>query len=401
MARTPQRSLRWSIGLLVAAAAVFLAVGLGYAGGPLSVQEAPLAPGGEAYEINPGGPAALLVSDYGANEIRRVDAESGAFVAWRVTTPVDARQDAAGRIWFTDDAATFGFVDPPAGTVTTWSLGDPSEYGLSGIAFDEAGRVWLSEWFGSTSQVRRFDPASGELCAYALPGGSSSYYLLYRENQVWTANWGSRRVYRFDPSTGQGQRWQLSSASFPQGMALDDAGDLWLADSGVGALVHLSPAGGRLATYPAPGGSAPHMLALVDGRVWYSAAGSAEVGMLDPLAAVPAITSAPAAAFTTFAACQTLPPGSSSPVSASAGTLAWSDGAWPQALSSGGWTVYSLPPGAGPYGIAGHAGRLWVVDQGRGMLARAEGAAATATPTPSPTTGPTPARRTYLPLVIR
>ena len=197
----------------------------------------------------------LLLSDYGADEIRRIDAASGAYVVYRLSSPVDARQDAAGRIWFTNAAERFGFVNAAAGTATTWALGDPSDFNLWGLAFDDAGRVWLTEWFGSASQLRRFDPASRELCAYALPGSAISYYIIYQAGAIWTANWANDRIYRIDAATGEGRFWALGSGASPLGLALDAGGRLWIADAGKGALLRLSPVENQLVTYQLPAGS--------------------------------------------------------------------------------------------------------------------------------------------------
>lgn len=380
------------IGLLVAAVVVLLpGASLGHTSalGPdaaLVVQEAPLAPGGEAYELNPAGPNALLLSDYGAGEIRRIDAVTGAFVAYQVPSPIDARLDPSGRIWFAGGGATFGFVDPAGGALTTWTLpGDPADYTLSGTAFDDAGRVWLSEWFGSASRLRRFDPASRQLCVYALPGGVSSDYVLYREGAVWTANWGNDYVYRYDPAAGQGQRWYLGGDSFPQGIAIDGAGNVWLADVSGGTLLRLSPADGQLASFPLPAGSSPRMLTLIDGQVWVTESDLRTVGMLDPAVASPTITTAPGDTFTLSAACSALPAGTVLPLGSTTGSLAWTDNLWQEVAAPAGWTVYQLPAGASPYGITGYAGQPWVVDNGRQVLARALGPASTGTPTPTPT----------------
>jgi streptogramin lyase len=382
--------MRWKIVTLAAAALILMVAGLAYAGGPLGVQEAPLAPGGDAYELNRGASSDFLIlTDYGAGEIRRIAATTGAYTSYKIAAPTDGRQDAQGRIWFTSNESQFGFINPSAGTVTTWPAGDPSELNLSGLAFDPAGRVWITEWFGSTSVLRRFDPATRELCAFALPGGTISYYVVYDAGAAWLANWFNDRIYRIDATTGAGQRWSLGSGADPLGLASDGNGQLWIADAGKNALLRLAPGSGQLTTYALPSGSSPQMVTLIDGKVWYTESGSGTLGALDPAVAMGSTAAASSDTFSAAPACQTLGAGTTTQASATSGAFSWSSGSWEEIVASGGWTVYQLPSGGIPHGIAGYAGKPWVVDRGRRIIARAGGAPATETPTATPTRTPT------------
>jgi streptogramin lyase len=284
-------------------------------------------------------------------------------------------------LWFTSAESRFGFIDPAAATVTTWGAGDPAELTLSGVAFDTAGRVWITEWFGSTTALRRFDPGTRELCAWAFPGGVSSYYALVSGGAVWTANWANDRLVRFDPATGAGRRWSLGAGSDPLGMALDADGNLWVADAEKRQLLRLAPGSGLLTRYALPTGTTPQVVALIDGLVWYTESASGTVGSLDPLVAAGSSAAATSDTFSASAACETLPAGAVTAAGAGSGALAWSSGAWDEIIASGGWHVYKLPAGASPFGIASVDGAPWVVDRGRRMIARAGGPAATETPT--------------------
>jgi streptogramin lyase len=251
--------------------------------------------------------------------------------------------------------------------------------------------VWITEWFGSTTALRRFDPGTRELCAWAFPGGVSSYYALVSGGAVWTANWANDRLVRFDPATGAGRRWSLGAGSDPLGMALDADGNLWVADAEKRQLLRLAPGSGLLTRYALPTGTTPQVVALIDGLVWYTESASGTVGSVDPLVAAGSSAAATSDTFSASAACETLPAGAVTAAGAGSGALAWSSGAWDEIIASGGWHVYKLPAGASPFGIASVDGALWVVDRGRRMIARAGGPAATETPTATPTRASTPA----------
>jgi streptogramin lyase len=371
-----------------AAAALLLMAGLAQAAG-LGVEEAPLAAGGDAYELNAAG-GALILTDYGAAEIRRIVPSTDAYTAWKVAAPVDGRQDAQGRIWFTSGESNFGYLSPAAGTMTTWAAGDPAELTLSGVAFDAAGRVWLTEWFGSTAALRRFDPATRELCVWTFPGGVSSYYAVVDGSAVWTANWANDRLVRFDPATGQGRRWALGAGSDPLGLAVDADGHLWAADGEQRQLLRLAPASGLLTRFSLPAGTTPQIVALIDGLVWYTESAAGTVGSLDPASAAGSSSTVGSDTFTASPACSTLPAGTVTAAAARGGALAWSGRVWDEIVASGGWTVYQLPAGASPFGIAAVDGAAWVVDRGRQVLARPGGPASTETPAPTQTPTLTP-----------
>jgi len=379
--------MRFGVALSITAG-LFLLLGGFAAGadGPLAVREAPLHPAGEAYEINSDGAGMLLVSDYGADEIRRMNPLTGAYEAFGVAYPGDARRDASGRIWFTDAADVFASLDPTTGAVTSWSAGEDAEISLYGLAFDDSGRVWMTEWFGSSSSLHRFDPATNELCSYPLPGGVSSYYILYRDGAVWFSNWGNNRIYRFDITTEEAQHWQLAAGASPTGMDFEPSGNLWWADEGTDALVRLNPNTDQVTSYPVPNGGNPLMVAWLRGKIWYTDSGEGAVGVLDPSrAAGSTVTISPATESVT-AACRNLGEGSSSTATVTTGVLAWTEGSWPQASTAGGWEVYQMPAGALPWGIAVHNGLPWVVDQGRRVLAHPESL---------------PQERVLLPLILR
>lgn len=369
----------------IAAAPMLAAAAIAAGAADMAGYEADLTSDGTVYEVNRGADGQLYISDYDAQEIWRVDPASGAYTLYQgVGSVVDARQDGAGNIWWTDAATGFGTLSMTTNVMTTWILTGTES--LSGVAFDDAGHVWLSEWFGSGSKIHRFNPATQELCAYAVPGSSYSDYLLHDSGYLWLINWFNDRVVRFDPATREVLRWNIGTPSAsPQGLALDGNGHLWWADSSDG-LSRLDPANNQRTRYALPdgAGSAVEMVELRDGRVWYTESVSGTVGALDPVAANGITSTLATSSGTATATCRTLQAAATAPATALTGTLSWASASLPLIVDAEGWTVYQLPAGASPYGIAASSGSLWVTDQGRQKLVRF-----------------TPAYKIYLPAVLK
>ncbi|MEA3336586.1 MAG: hypothetical protein U9R25_11795 [Chloroflexota bacterium] len=357
----------------------------------LSVQEANLTPGGLVYEVNRGPADMLYLSDPISREIWRVDPASGAYTVYQGITPQDARADASGNIWWTDGAEIFGRINTQTGARTTWAAGTAGNVNLWGVAIDDSNNVWFSEWFGSSSKLFRFNRLTGELCSFSPSGGTSSYYLVVDGSQVWLGSWAGDKVMRLDAATNRLRTWQLEGDSNPAGMLLDDSGNLWWADApagvprrpslpqpvlpkattAVGTLARLEPGLNRLTSYSLPAGTNPQWVALEGSTVWYteSSSGTGTVGNLNPAEASGTVSTLPASDQTLTPSCST-PSGSSGTATTRSGTLAYTPGTWSTIVNSGGWTVYQMPGGASPFGLASSMGIQWIGDQGRQKLAK-------------------------------
>jgi streptogramin lyase len=327
----------------------------------------------EVYEIRhrPDGP--MVISDYGAGQAWVVDAQMGDYAVVDVGRVTDAQLDGVGDLWWTDSANGFGTL-PAAGTsVTSWTMG--LERQLYGVAFDDQNRVWLSEWFGTGSKLYRFTPpsvGSTELCTYTLPGGTWSYYAIYEAGDLWLLNWWKNELVRFTPTTRAVKRWDIGEVSAErQGMAVDGEGHLWWADRPGARLSRLDPEANEVASYALPVGTAPQMVEVRDGQIWYSEGDSGTVGILDPATAVSSTTTlAPLVGTAPAPVCSAWGPGSSSAVSIETGSLEWITSTVSPLLDGGGWTVYELPAGAEPFGLASSGPYAWITDQGRQKLVR-------------------------------
>jgi streptogramin lyase len=339
----------------------------------VTTQETNLTSGGSVYEVNRNGDTYLYISDSGAGEIWVVNATSDGYTRYTgLTGATDARPEADADIWWTDSATIFGRINVAAGTVTRWDLTnvDPEvEYDLGGLTLDAGGRVWMTEFFGSTSKLWRFDPAALELCYYGISGGTVSQYVAHRDGYIWFANYNSDRLVRFNPANNQLNYWKLPGG-FVEGLALDAAGNAWAADTSAGDIYRYQVGSNQLTTYALPAGTTPHVVAPSDAGVWYSE-GTGTVGLIDP-ATASGTTTTPVAGSQTVGAptCVGFGGGSTASVAKTTGALAWSGSSWTTVAAPAGWTVYEMPDPASPYGIASSSGYVWVGDQGRQKLAR-------------------------------
>jgi streptogramin lyase len=394
-------------GTLTLTAAILIVVATAVMASEIWVDEVPLTPGGIAYEINRDAAGRLYVSDWGAREIWRVEPATRASTRFTGLGAVnDARPDSAGNIWWTDyDNPVLARINTAANpvTMTAWDLGawDPGRaYTLAGLAVDEAGRIWFSEWDTPAGQLLyRFDPSANQLCGYTLLGGDHSYYVLYHDGVLWLGDSTQGRIVRFNPSNRQVTYWDSPSISEPRGLAVDANGNVWWADTASKTLGRLEPGLNRLTIYDLPVGGTPYMVSFSDGKIWYTAeeTGPGEtgaVGILDPALASGTSTTRNPGSGTSAETCKPLGAGTTAPVAAASDTMDWGGGYWTDITPPGvpGWTVYEVPWGGVPYGVLAEDGMAWVTDQLYQKLAKIDPDAPTPTASPTRTQTPTPTK---------
>jgi streptogramin lyase len=347
----------------------FLTLGIVFAlDATVIVEEADLNPSGTLAEIHRSPDGQFVISDWNAGEIWLVDPDTDAYTVYEVGTALDAKVDGAGNLWWTDGAWTFGTASTSGSVKTTWALTDSN---LWGVSFDAEGHVWLSEYFGSASNLLRFNPATTELCTYTLPNAVWTYYLLDASGQFWLLNWGSDEVVRFDPATLAVWSWDVGTlSSLEQGIALDADARLWWADRTSGQLSQLDPDTDRRTDYALPVGSSPRWLRVPGSLVWYTEDADATVGALNPALAAGTVSTLTHSIDAATESCDILGPGTQEAIATRTGTLSWATGTLSPVHDAGGWTVYQLPDPAEPFGLVSTAEHQWVTDPGRQKLVR-------------------------------
>lgn len=359
-----------SLALLTASILLALILSL-QAAGPTAAaqpQEAPLNPLGWAFEINIAADGHLLISDYDAGEIWRVDPATATYTVFTgIETPSDARAGNTGSIWWADgEAARFGRLDPGSKKVTWWTV--PADAGLLGTQIDAAGSFWAAAI--GEPLLFQFQPGAGRLCTYTLPGEGQVDYPLARDPFIWLGDAANGHMLRLDPQTNRYTRWQLPPGSTPFGLAADDGGGIWYADPNNAALARLDPSAGSLAVYDLPAGSLPALLAARGGDIWYTEQGDGALGRLVPGAAQSTTFALPKDTIAASRSCATISPHASETVAARTGQLAWAGQEYPLLANTPGWRIYQLPAGAYPWGVALNADHTWFIDGGRQVLGR-------------------------------
>jgi streptogramin lyase len=342
-------------------------------GADLAVQEMGLNPNGTAYEINAASEGTLWISENGEQEIWALDPATSEYAVYSGAGQVsDARQAPDGSVWWIDGSDALGQLWPDTSAVTVWQI--PGAATLSGTAIDASGDVWLSQFFDP--QVYRFTASSGQVCTYTLGTIGGNDYILAQGDQIWLGDWNNDRIHRLDAASGQLTSWALPYNPFvnyyPEGLALDSAGNLWWADAEWGRLARLEPDLDRLTTYALPVGSTPEMVAVNAHRLWYTEDGTGTLGRLDPYLATGTSQTLFAETSALMPSCTTISPASTGTLSTSSDTAAWASATYTTTVDAGGWWVHELPQDAYPWGIAAAGGAVWVVDNGRQMLARVQ-----------------------------
>ena len=217
-------------------------------------------------------PSGIITTIAGTDE-RGFDGDGGPAVEARLHLPRDVAVDAAGNL-FIADASNHRIrrVDPSGIISTVAGTGERGfsvGYGpavqamlsfLTGVAVDTAGNLYIADY--ENRRVRKVDPSgiittfagTGEADFFIQEGGQAVQATLSlphgvavdSSGNVFIADSGNARIHRVDPSgiittvagtnvqgfTGDGGPATLARVYVPSGVAVDAAGNLFIADTG-------------------------------------------------------------------------------------------------------------------------------------------------------------------------
>ncbi|MGE0441792.1 MAG: lyase [Gemmatimonadales bacterium] len=204
--------------------------------------------------------------------IGRIDAKTGAIRRFPMPEagardPHTLVFDQNGDLWFTVQNGNFvGKLTVASGAVTLIPMPTPRSRPY-GIVIDATGRPWF-DLFG-TNKIGTIDPERLEVREYQLPDARSRprRIALTADGAVWYGDYTLGLLGRLDPKSGAVKTWALPSGrtSLPYAMTVDDAGRLWLAETGVrpNRLVGFDPKAERFldpVSIPSGGGTIRHMV---------------------------------------------------------------------------------------------------------------------------------------------
>jgi sugar lactone lactonase YvrE len=224
-----------------------------------------------------------------------------------LTAPKDIRFDSGGNLWVDNSCfgcsvvefsvsqlATSGSPAPVTALTPTGSEGGPTD-----LAFDASGDLWVSFVIaesGSSAGIVEYTP--GQLTGSANPAptvtllesGEPSSLTFDSSGGLWVANsdFSDPQVVEYapselgtsgDPTPGVVVSASAQTLSVPEGMAVDQSGDLWVVNAGDGSVVEYSAAQLGASGNPTPvetitGLDAPLSVAFdANGDLWVSNCG--------------------------------------------------------------------------------------------------------------------------------
>ena len=358
-------------------ALVCLAFGLGFTSSvraDLQFSETTLNPAGWVFEANPDEQGLLWITDQDAGQVWGLYPEDEFFEIYPVMGhPSDARH-AGDSLWWADGTSNIlGWASTLNGDFLTWQVAGVT--GFAGTAVDVQGRFWAAD--ASSGFLYRLDTSETEheLCKLVLPGGGKVTYIANDGTDLWVGDYANERILRLKVSDNSLATWTLPADSSPLGMVVDGAGKLWYADSNLNRIAQLDPDADtdQLTIYPLPRSTSLGMLALQDGKVWYTSSKSltsaGSMGILDPTLAASTSFDSEEVPGSITPACSPISPSGSGSLTITTEDTAWGTVNYPTLVDSGGWQIFQLPEGASPWGIASMDG-IWLVDQGRQVLVK-------------------------------
>ena len=259
----------------------------------------------------------LFIADASNGRVRRVDTvtgiittvagtgeqgfggDGGPATAAQLAGPVGVALDGAGNLFIADsDNSRVRRVDAATGVITTVAGGGEGGFrgdggpataarlwSPSGVTLDGAGNLFIADW--SNHRVRRVDAASGVITTVAGTGADGSQVsdgdggpataalLAFPESvaldgagNLFIADTRNHRVRRVDAATGvitavagtigagfggDGGPATAALLAFPRGVALDGAGNLFIADSSNDRVRRVDAASGVITTVAGTG----------------------------------------------------------------------------------------------------------------------------------------------------
>lgn len=227
-------------------------------------------------KISPAGAVTTLAGTVGSS-----GSTNGTSSAARFNFPVGIAVDGSGNVYVADSGNRIIRKITPAGVVTTYA-GAAAQIGTAdgpaasarfflpyGIAVDNGGAVYVADagnhnirkiavdgtvtTLAGAAQASGFADGSGAAARFNIPWGLS----VDASNNIYVADSGNNVIRRITPagavttvagsSTGQpgSQDGAAASARFdgPRGVAVDGAGNVYVADSGKSILRHITPGG--------------------------------------------------------------------------------------------------------------------------------------------------------------
>jgi virginiamycin B lyase len=222
-------------------------------------------------------PALVAAQTAGQASYFEVPADSGAH-----DVAPDPRP--GGPVYFTEQRkGRLGILRPADGHLDEIDLGATSA--PHGVIIGPDGAVWITD--GGQNAIVRFDPATGALRSWGLPGDAPAANLntaaFDASGRIWFT--GQAGYYgRLDPDSGRMQVWQAPRGVGPYGIAATPQGDIYFASLAGSYIARIDTDGGQatLIEPPTPKQGARRLASDSAGRLWVSYWNTGQLGLFDP-----------------------------------------------------------------------------------------------------------------------
>ncbi len=241
------------------------------------------------------GPHGLVVDDAGrvvfteirSSKIGRLDPNTGTIHEFSVTgadgphTPLLAPD---GKLYFTASAAdAIAELDLASGALTVVAV--PTPYAVPyGIKLGPDGAIYFTE-FGA-SKIGQMEPGTRAITEFTTPTPDSApRRLWFSGTDLFFTEFSAGHLGRLRPATGAVKEWMLpdGAESRPYGIAVDAAGEVWIAESGNGAMVRFDPKSEQFTArlmLPSSNAVVRNMDVAPDGRIWMALSGMDRIGVI-------------------------------------------------------------------------------------------------------------------------
>jgi virginiamycin B lyase len=220
---------------------------------------------------------ALWYTGQMANELGRLDPNTGTFKEYPLTTPNSGPHglvaDREGNIWFTANFKGYiGKLDPATGKVTEYPMPDKRATDPHSLVFNGKGMIFFTA--EESGFVGRLDPKTGKISLKQVPTpGANPYGLIVGPDEnIYFCEFGTNKIGKLNPATLGITEIILPEGARPRRIANNPDGLIYFTDFARGFIGQLDPKTEKVQEWASPGGddSEPYGIASTgDQIVWY------------------------------------------------------------------------------------------------------------------------------------
>lgn len=214
------------------------------------------------------------------NFVANLDPQTGAFKQYKIddgTNPHNLVVDKQGTVWFTGNRnGRIVKLDPATGKLTNYMMPDASVRDPHTMIFDEHGDAWFTAQ--SAGQVGKLTRSTGHVQLWKMPKDSRPYgIVLDSKGRPYFDLFGTNKIGTIDPKTGAVREYPLpNDRARPRRIEIGDDNTIWYGDYTRGFLGKLNTQTGAVEEFAMPSGgvSMPYGMATDDrGYIWVAETG--------------------------------------------------------------------------------------------------------------------------------